>query len=263
MKLCWPVAALSMLCADAAAARDYCPDRPGLDTPPCTLEAGTGSFEASGLDWTHDRSAGSVDDTLLVGDLALRYGVADHAELRFAWTPLGIDRVRDRRTGAVQRQSGTGDVSVGIKRNLIDPDGKGFSIALLPWASLPTGGDAIGAGDWGAGLQLPANLPIGGALSLLLTPEIDAAVDSDRKGRHLAYGSAAGIALAPLPNLNIALEGEIMHDDDPGGASTEALAGVSAGLMLGDAAQIDIGSAFGLNHDTPDSRFYIGLARRF
>ena len=34
MKLFVPVAALVTLLANGAAARDYCPDRPGLDTPP-------------------------------------------------------------------------------------------------------------------------------------------------------------------------------------------------------------------------------------
>lgn len=263
MKRFLPVVALFALMANAATARDYCPDRPGLDTPPCTVEAGALSVEASAADWTHDSSPAAVGDTILLGDVALRYGVADHAEIRLNWTPAGIVRVRTRGAGDVQRQSGVGDISVGFKRNLIDPDGKSLSIALLPSLSMPTGGNAIGSGDWGAGLKLPFNVPMTQDLSLMLTPEVDAAVDGDRRGRHLAFGSAGGLAFSALPWLNLAIEGAVIRDVDADGASTQAVAGVSAGVMLGKGAQVDIGSEFGLNRDTPDRRVYVGLARRF
>ena len=243
--------------------RSYCPDRPGMNTPPCTIDPGHLSVEASLLDWTRDNPADARTDTLLGGDLALRYGVADHAELRFAWTPYGHVRVRDKTTGAVTTDSGTGDVTLGIKRNLVSPDMKGFSLALLPSVTLPTGGSAIGAGDWGAGLQVPASLPLGGPFSLAITPEIDAAVNSSRHGRHLAYGTAAGLSIAASANLAIALEATVMRDDDPAGASTSAALGAAAGLMLGANFQLDLAGEFGVNHNTPGLRIYTGISRRF
>jgi hypothetical protein len=246
-----------------AAARDYCPDRPGLNTPPCTIEPGRLSMEVSGVDWTRDDSGDSISDTLLFGDLALRYGIADHAELRLAWTPYGHVHTRDRITGAVDNQSGTGDVTLGLKRNLLDPTGENVSVALLPFVSLPTGGQAIGAGDWGAGLQLPVSLPLTGVVSFALTPEIDAAVDGDRSGRHLAFGTAAGFAIQPRNSVNFALEVAVMRDEDPAGTTTRALAGASVGVMLGSNFQVDAGTVIGLNHAAPDTELYIGLSRRF
>jgi len=252
-----------LLCPAVAAARDYCPDRPGIDTPPCTVDAGQLSLETSLGDWAHDGSAAGVTDTLLLGDVMLRYGVDDRTELRAGWTAFGHVRSRTMPGQAVTRSSGTGDVTIGIKRNLIDPDGKDLSIALLPSASLPTGGKAIGAGDWSAGLQVPVNVPLGGAVALLLTPEVDAAANASGNGRHLAYGSAAGLAFAPLRNLNIAIEGSAIRDDDPGGATTELIVGMAAGLMLGDAVQVDVGSEFGVSRGATDRRLYLGFARRF
>lgn len=263
MKSILLLAAACVLSATPAFARDFCPDRPGIDTPPCTVEPGKLSVEISGADWTHDVASDVVSDTVLLGDLALRYGIAEHAEVRVGWTPFGHSHVRDRQSGAVQNLSGVGDLTIGIKRNLVDPDGKSFSIALLPSVSLPTGGMAIGAGDWGAGLQVPVSVPLGHVVTLLLTPEIDAAVDGDRSGRHLAYGTAGGLGIAASDKLNIAVEGAVMRDDDPGGASTREIIGVAAGLMLGDNTQVDMGSEFGLNHASPDRRVYVGIARRF
>ncbi len=254
---------LSLPGTGSAAARDFCPDRPGIDTPACTVEPGRLSAEVSLGDWTHDANAQSLDDQLVLGDLALRYGVADHAEVRLGWTAYGHTRSRDRANGAVTTSVGTGDLTLGIKRNLVNPDGKGFSLALLPSVTLPTGGQAIGAGDWGAGLQMPIGYAPGGAVSLMLTPELDAAPDADRSGRHLAWGVAGGVGIAATSQINLAVEAQLMRDDDPAGATTSALAGLAAGLMLGDNAQIDLGSELGLNHNAPDRRIYVGYARRF
>ena len=253
--------------ASPALARDYCPDRPGIDTPPCTIEPGKLSAEVAIGDWTHDKDADAIEDTVLAGDLLLRYGIAEHAEVRLGWTAFGHDRVRERlgngASGLVDNLSGTGDVTLGLKRNLIDPSGDKLSIALLPQVSLPTGGRAIGAGDWGAGLLVPVNLPLSDAVSLIATPEIDAAVDEDRHGRHLAYGTAGGVQIAATKTLNIAIEGSIIRDDDPEGHETKALFSASAGLMLGEDTQVDVGTQIALNRDTPDSEVYFGLSRRF
>jgi hypothetical protein len=256
-------AVLGLALAVPAAARDYCPDRPGLDTPPCTLDPGRVSAEVSLLDWTRDNPADTRTDTILAGDLAVRAGIAQHAELRLAWPPWGHVRVHDKASGAIDTQSGTGDVRLGLKRNLVSPDGGGFSLALLPSVSLPTGGMAIGAGDWGAGLQVPASLALTPSLSLVMTPEFDAAVNQRRSGRHLAWGSAAGLAVAAAKGLNLAFEAAVLHDDDPAGASTSATAGVAAGLMLGENFQADVSGTFGLNAATPGLRLAFGIARRF
>lgn len=248
--------------ARAGDLRDFCPDRPGLNTPPCTIDAGHVSAEVSLLDWTRSDDADTRADTLLAGDLALRWGIDSRTELRFAWTPWGRVRSRDKATGSVAATAGSGDITLGMKRNLIGPDMSGFALAVLPSASVPTGGRAISAGDWRAGVQVPMSVPLGGPIALAVTPEIDAAVNGSGHGRHLAWGGAAGVSLA-AGALDLALEGAVMHDGDPAGASTSATAGIAAGLMLGRNLQLDLAGAFGLNHATPGLRISGGFARRF
>ncbi len=243
--------------------RDYCPDRPGIDTPPCTIDPGRLSVELSGADWTHDASAGVTTDSWLVGDLALRYGVGPTTELRLAWTPWGSVRTRDPLSGQSSTIHGSGDVTVGIKQNLRDPTGADLSIALLPAITLPTGGAALGAGDWSASLAIPANVPIGPNIALLLTPEIDAATNADGHGRHLAYGSAGGIGIGLNQRMTLSIEGSLFHDDDPAGASDPAVAGASLGIKLDGATQVDIATEIGVGGGAPDQRFYVGIARRF
>lgn len=254
---------LGLLAAPPAWAddRDYCPERPGLDTPPCTLSPGRASLEVALSDWTLDRGDGDRSDTVLFGDTLARVGIAQHAEARIGWTALG--HVRERSGAVAETQTGTGDLTLGIKRNLASPDGSGVSIALLPSVTLPTGGDAIGDGDWSAGLLVPISTEISDTLSVSLTPELDAAADTDRRGRHAAYGTVAGVTIKPAETLSLAIEAEVSRDEDPEEPKTQLLASASAGLMLGKDLQADIGAVAGLNHDSPDLRLYFGVAKRF
>lgn len=241
--------------------RPLCPDRPGLDTPACTVDPGHLVVESGIADWSLDRAPGQRTDSFTFGDLLLRYGVAQHAEVQLGWTALGT--IRTRAAGSIEHSSGTGDMTVAVRRNLAHPDGSGVAAAIMPYATLPTGGATIGAGDWGAGLIVPLSFSLNDKLSLSLTPEADAAVDEERHGRHLAYGSAIGITTELAESLTTALEFQAVRDRDPDGHSTQALAGVSFAWQPKPSLQLDMGAVAGLNRASPDVELYMGIARRF
>ena len=242
--------------------RDLCPDRPGLGTPACTLDAGAVMLEVGIADWTLDRDAGSRTDSFAYGDALLRAGLTPSLEVQFGWTMLGHARERDRTTGDTVRRTGTGDIMLALRRNLRNPDGSGFSAAVMPYTTLPVGGGGVGAGDWGAGLVVPVGFELG-SISLSLSPHLDAAVDGDGDGRHLAYGSVAGVGFGVADDISMTAELSLTRDRDPGGHATEALAGLSAGWQAGDDSQWDVGANVGLNRDSSDVELYFGFARRF
>ena len=241
--------------------REYCPERPGLDTPACTIAPGRISVETSLADWTRDDQPGSREDSILFGDTLVRVGVSDAIEARIGWTPFGHDRMRDS-TG-VDTVNGVGDVSLGMKANLHHPDGSGTSVSVLPFVTLPVGRSSIGAGDWGAGFLVPLTYELSDSVSLDLTPEIDAAVDQDGNGRHLAYSSTAGLSVKVSKAVTLTGEVQSLRDDDPDRHATQALAALSLAWMASDDLQFDMLGAAGLNHDTPDARVYAGISRRF
>ncbi|TCQ09562.1 transporter [Sphingomonas faeni] len=241
--------------------REYCPERPGLDTPACTIAPGKISVETSIADWTRDDQPGSREDNILFGDTLVRVGVSDTIEARIGWTPFGHDRKRDS-TG-VDTVNGVGDVSLGMKANLLNPDGSGVSVSVLPFVTLPVGRSSIGAGDWGAGFLVPLTYELSDTVSLDLTPEIDAAVDQDGNGRHLAYSSTAGLAFKVAKDFTLTGEVQALRDNDPDQHATQALAALSLAWMANDDLQFDILGAAGLNDDTPDTRVYAGISRRF
>lgn len=240
-----------------------CPDRPGLDTPACTVDQGHLIVESGLIDWSLDRDPAQRTDSFTFGDLLIRYGLTSNTEIQLGWTALGAVRTRDRASGAVTHGSGAGDMTVAVRRNLSHPDGSGFAAAIMPYASLPTGGTTLGAGDWGAGLIVPLSYSLNDTLGLSLTPEVDAAVDGDRHGRHLAYGSAVGLSAALAKSLTSALEFQAVRDQDPAGHATQALASLSFAWQPRQNLQLDMGAVAGLNHASPDVELYMGIARRF
>jgi len=247
---------------DAPPLRDLCPDRPGLGTPACTLDAGRVMVELGLGDWTRDKAGAVRTDTIAAGDALLRFGLNDHLEAQIGWTAYGHVRTRDAATDIIDRASGTGDMTLALRQNVRNPDGSGISIAAMPYATLPVGGHAIGAGDWGAGLLIPMSFDLGG-ISLELVPEIDAAVDEDRHGRHLGYGSVVGLTFPLTDSVSASTEVSLYRDRDPSGHATEALAGLSAGWQANDDLQLDLGVNLGLNAESADTELYFGIARRF
>lgn len=242
--------------------RDFCPDRPGLGTPACTMDPGHFAIELGLADWTVDRAPASRTDSVEAGQLLLRLGLTDSLEAQLGWTAFGHVRTWDRSAGSVGRDSGIGDVALALRQNLANPEGSGFSLALMPFANLPAGGSAIGAGDWSAGVIVPLSYDLGKGMQLGLTGQLEAAADADRHGRHLAYGAVAGLSVPLSDALGAAFEIAATRDEDPAGHETEWLAGLSAGWMAKDDLQLDAGVNFGL-HRAPDVQLYVGVSKRF
>lgn len=261
-----PVAAAHAQEAGPAPKHDLCSERPGLTTPECVIEPGHVQLETGLADWTLDKHDGEREDTVLFGQSLARIGLIKGVEARLGWTPYGIDR--DRQDGAVTHERGIGDVSVGLKANLRDASDhgdKGVSVALISFATLPAGHDAIGAGTWGAGLLMPLGYVVSKRFEVALTPEVDARPDDDGQGRHLRYSLAAGTAYHLDDAVTVQAEALALRDDDPDPArrGTQTFASTSLAVQPNDRTQFDIGGIAGLNHAAPDLELYAGITRWF
>jgi hypothetical protein len=251
--------------AQAGELRELCADRPGKGSPACTVDAGHLQAEVGLVDWSHERNRDSIEDDLLIGDVALRYGLGSSTELRLGWTAHGHVRTKDRRTGLVSRDHGSGDVTIGLRQNLHDPDGSGFAIAVQPFATLPTGGHAIGAGSWGAGLVVPVTYQLPSNIQFGLTSEIDAAPDEDRHARHLAYSETASVSLPVTRSITGSVELWALRDRDPAGHGNQYSLDLAAAWIPKEKArlQLDGGTYVGLNRRTPDLEGYVGVTGKF
>lgn len=194
--------------------------------------------------------------------MLVRIGLGERVEAQLGWTAFGDQRQRNIASGSIMRSRGVGDISLALRANLANPDGSGTSIAVMPYATLPTGGEAIGAGDWSAGLLLPMSFDLGG-VALEFVPQGEAAVDEDHVGRHLLYGAVTGVSIDLTDELTAVGELSVHRDEDPGGATTEALTGFSLAWKADADTQWDAGINLGLNRDSPDIELYAGIVPRF
>ncbi len=251
--------------ARADGLRDFCADRPGKGTPPCILDKGHIQAEMSLIDLTHGRSADATNDAALIGDLLIRAGVSKTTELRIGWTPFGVVYNHDLLTGLRTRNSSIGDITLGFRTSLKNPDGSGISIAVQPSVSLPTGGSAIGNGTWSASVALPISVPLTQSVQLALTPEIDAAPNSDGLGRHPRYGGVIGVGVPLGERVSAGVEVAAFRDQDPTGRSTKATFDMTLAWMPKAVKdfQIDAGVYAGINSETPRLQFALGIAKRF
>lgn len=241
--------------------RDYCPARPGLGSPTCTIEPGAVSVEVGAFGWTRDKADGVRTDSYDVGDTQVRIGISNSVEAVVGWQVYSESKTRA--AGTRTTASGIGDAMVGAKFNLSNPDGSGFSAAIQPFVTLPVGGKQVSAGDWGAGLVIPVSYDLASGLSLQYTHEFDAAVNESGDGRHFATSGTIGLGHDLSDSVGATAELQLAHDDDPAGKSTQLLGGLSVGWMPSDNTQFDIGTNIGLNKAAPDFALYGGISRRF
>ncbi|HJQ16318.1 MAG TPA: transporter [Allosphingosinicella sp.] len=258
------VGPLLLLCASAAARaedlRDFCPDRPGLGTPACTIDKGHGDVEIGIADWTRDRDSGVRINSWVFADTLLRYGVSDRLEAQLEWQGLGIRQAHGTGAG---NDRGSGDLRLALRRNLRNPDGAHFSAAIMPFVTLPVGSSPIGGGDWAAGLIVPLSYALPHGVQLAFTGEADAAADSQGRGHHLALVGTAGIGVPLAPAFDATLEVQRRDDQDPSGTQHATVGGVALAWQPGDALQLDAGANVGLSRNAPGVELYAGVSRRF
>ena len=258
-------ALLALAAATPAAAQDreFCPERPGLETQACIVDRGRVTIETSLIDWTRDRQSDSLTDTILIGDTLVRVGVTDRLEVRAGWQPFGHERTRDAATGDIDRVNRVGDAVIGLKASLRHPDGKGLSIAILPSVTLPVGRQPIGAGHAQPSLLLPLSYDVSDTVEIAVTPAIRALANEDAGGQHVRYGAAAGVTVKLSEAVSVGADASLARDQDPRDHTTRARAAMTLAWQPKDDWQLDTSAIAGLNRDTPDVQLIAGVARRF
>jgi len=247
---------------DAAQLRPLCADRPGKATPPCILDAGHLQLEVGLVDYSQLKDAGDRDRTWAIGGFELRAGLTRRAEVELEWTPLILDR--DRQAGTTRRTSGVGDLVLGFRTALTDPDTQGLMVSVEPFVTAPTATNGLGAGGWTGGVILPIQAPLPDQLSLTVTPQLAVARDADGHGDHAAASAAASLS-RPFGPTTLAAELWGLAGDDPQGRTYQASFDLSCAWTPKAAPnlQLDGGVNAGLNRRTPGVETYVGVSRRF
>lgn len=248
------LAALFAAAPTLAQNRSFCADRPGRGTPACTLAPGEAMIEvtAASFDISYDPIA--RNETATFGDTLLRFGLDDATELQLGVAALVKAATRDRASRALDRSAELGDSYLAVRHGLNE------RMAVELFVTLPTGKGASGAGDWGAGLLLPIDIPAPEGFTYSIIPEVDAAPNANGVGRHLAFGGVAGWSHALSDDIAAGFELAASHDCDPDGAALIADVIGSLAWQAAPRLQLDAEISFGVAHARPRAAAFVGFA---
>ena len=252
-------AGLALMHGGVARADDaICADRPGKAFANCTAPQGKWQLETDIYDETWDRSGGGMTVTSLYSNPTLKYGLTDRLDIEAAMVPYQRVRTRDGQTGAIDRMSGQGDLTLQAKFAL-NP-----SLSLMPFVTAPTATRGLGAGGWQGGVRVPAQIMLSQDWSISMTAELDVVRNDAGGGTHLEAPEAIGLT-RQLP-AGFSLGAEVWGDWDlERSGATQA----SFDLMAAwtppkrQDLQFDLQVNLPLNNRTPDLQVIFGVAHRF
>ncbi|WP_343732966.1 transporter [Duganella sp.] len=190
----------------------------------------------------------------------LRFGLSDTLEARIETD--GRMRMVTDRAGIRTAENGYADVSLGVKWHFADEQGGRPSMGLLAHVDLDSGTEAFRASGKGGSLRLAAEWELPGDLGLGVMPGI--AWQRDDRGERYSSG-IFGIVLGKewserfrtfieysAPQIARGRHGGSLTTFDLGGA-----------YLLTDTVQVDTALSRGLNKNTPDWSWTVGLSIKF
>lgn len=192
----------------------------------------------------------------------LRFGLSDTVEARIETDGRMRVVTDDLYTGQRATENGYADVSVGIKWHVADAQGALPSMGVLAHVDLDSGSSAFRATGKGGSLRLAAEWELPDDLSLGVMPGI--AWQHDDSGARYSSG-IFGIVLGKEWNERfrsfIEYSAPQIAKGRHGGSVTTF--DIGAAYLLTDTVQVDTALSRGLNKNTPDWSWTVGLSIKF
>lgn len=138
--------------------RDMSTDRPDRTESPFTVDAGHFQIEMDLVSYAHDRDrsgGGGRTDAWAVAPVNLKAGLLNDLDLQVVIETWNHVRTKDQATGTVRNQSGLGDISLRLKKNLRGNDGGRTALAVMPFVKIPTNQDGLGNDSVEGGVIVP------------------------------------------------------------------------------------------------------------
>jgi hypothetical protein len=139
--------------------REISPDRPDKTDCPFTMDAGHFQLEMDFVNYTYDlpssQHGNTQSDEYQIAPMNLKVGVFNNTDFQVVLAPWQRQRTESGNLGTVGHQSGFGDTTLRVKQNLTGNDVGFFALALIPFVTLPTSQDNLGAGSVQGGVGIP------------------------------------------------------------------------------------------------------------
>lgn len=231
--------------------------RPGETEGPIAVPGGFLQVESEIASFTRDKEAGVTTEGLSLAATAFRYGLGDSYDAELIVQPYL--HAKTSGAGFSNTDSGFGDVTVRLLKNLMGQDGEGPAVAVIGYVSLPTASNDLGADRVEGGAILTG--------SFALTDTWGAAWTGGLAARHVG-GSDYKAELSVALQLNHALSDSVtayaeLAASRLDGQDTAATFDVGAAWLTGPTTQVDAGANFGINDAADDVSVFVGWAQRY
>jgi Putative MetA-pathway of phenol degradation len=247
----------------SAEMRDFTPDRPSVTNGPYTVDPGHWLLEVGLFEYTRDRynSDGVRLDSFATGDTNIRLGVTSYAEVDFLFTAYTSILTTDKETGVQSRQSGFSDFTLRSKINLFGDDGGFFAIGLLPFLTLPSGADGIGARGFAGGVGLPVQLNLPADFQLGMESTVQT-IHEPGGGSHFDYLNSVSLTHPITKKLSTYVE---FATDISTEAHSSWIGTIDTALIYQPINnwELDVGVNIGVSKAANDLFTFVGAAWRY
>jgi hypothetical protein len=235
-------------------------DRPGFADTTAALPRGHVQLEL-GYTFTENREDGIQTRDHAIGQTNLRLGLLDNLELRTLWSGFSATEIRSTRgVSSTDHEDGAGDVTFGLRTEVLQNEGVVPDLTLLTDLLVPVGSENKSADDLVPDLRL--------AYGWLLTESLRlygvgiAAAASGDDGRFFQGSASAGLSYPLTDRLGTFVEYFGIYSSGNGDAPSHNLDGGFT-FLLRDDLQVDLSAGVGLNEQAPDVFVGAGLSFRW
>lgn len=242
--------------------RELSTDRPDKTESPYTVDAGRFQIEMDVFNYAHDKTRQTRLDRYSVATTNVKVGLLPNLDFQMVLETYTHERTKDRLTGAVQRRSGFGDVTLRAKLNLWGNDGGPTALAVMPFVKFPTNQDNLGndAVEGGFIFPLAVELPWGWRMGV--QTEFDISRDADERGYHPEFINSITFGHDIIGNLGGYVEFFSLVSTDN---ASPWIGTVDLGLtyQLTKHIQLDAGVNIGVTGAADDVNPFVGTSFRF
>lgn len=246
--------------------RDFSTDRPDKTESAYTVDAGHFQVEADLLNYSYDRHNADYANTRLDGfsfaSLNLKAGLLNDLDAQLVLPTFNYTSLEDQLTGAVQKNSGFGDITIRTKYNLWGNDGGSSAFAVMPFAKMPTAQDGLGNEAFEGGIIFPlaVNLPREWGMGLMT--EIDLRENAVGSGHHVEWVNSITFSHAIASRLDGYVE---FFSSVSAESSSDWIGTVDCGAVysLTENINLDGGLNIGITRAADDLNPFLGISMRF
>ena len=232
-------------------------DRPDVTESPQTVDAGHFQFETDLVRFQRENGKVGRSDEYLFNLANIKLGLTNSTAIQLTFESFVVKKDFNTES-SFDRNSGSGDLTLRLKQNLLGNDKGKFAIALLPYVKFPTS-RAARESQYEGGIIIPMSIKFGNDWKLGFQVEADRLQDEEGSGHHNQILQTLTVSHPLTRKLDGIIETYYTYEFKDSHLKNYLNAALQ--YELSKDLLIDGGLNYGVQHDARKS-YFIGLSFR-